>query len=82
MSTLQTENSTAPEARKDAADTLALAGSAVKPSKTGLGQKVALASMAYRLAKRYPVPAILVGGIALAYYMSRRRTKSTVRMHA
>jgi hypothetical protein len=81
MATLQSNESTAPEARQDAADTLALAGSAVKPSKTGLGQKVALATTAFRLAKRYPVPAILVGGIALAYFMSRRRRQSTVRTY-
>jgi hypothetical protein len=82
MSTLHSnETSSAPEARQDAADTLALAGSAVKPSKTGIGQKVALATTAYRLARRYPVPAILIGGIALAYYMSRRRGKSTVRTY-
>jgi hypothetical protein len=81
MSTLRNEESTAPEARQDAADTLALAGSAVKPSKIGVGQKVALATTAFRLAKRYPVPAIVIGGIALAYYMTRRRGRSTVRTH-
>jgi hypothetical protein len=82
MPTLERNESTTPEARQDAADTLALAGSAVKPSKTGVGQKLALIGTAYRLAKRYPVPAILVGAIALAYYMSRRRGRSTVRTYA
>ena len=82
MSTLQSNESSAPEARQDAADTLALAGSAVKPSKIGIGQKVALISTAFRLAKRYPVPAIIVGGIALAYFVSRRRGRSTVRTYA
>jgi hypothetical protein len=81
MSTLHSNESAAPAARQDAADTLALAGSAVKPSKTGLGQKFALASIAFRLARRYPVPAVVLGGIALAYYMSRRRGKSTVRTY-
>lgn len=79
MSTLHSPETS--EARQDAADTLSLAGSAVKPSKTGIGQKVALATTAYRLARRYPVPAILFGGIALAYYMTRRRGKSTVRTY-
>ena len=84
MPTLQSNesSSTSPQARKDAADTLALAGSAVKPSKTGIGQKVALASMALRLARRYPVPALVLGGIAVAYYMSRRRGRSTVRTYS
>jgi hypothetical protein len=83
MATLRSNetSSTAPAARQDAADTLALAGSAVKPSKTGIGQKVALASMALRLARRYPVPAVVLGGIALAYYMTRRRGRSTVRTY-
>lgn len=81
MSTLHTSDVAAPEARQDAADTLALAGSAVKPSKVGLGQKIALAGTLYRLARRYPVPAIVIGGIALAYYVSRRRGHTPVTRH-
>lgn len=82
MSTLESTESSAPKARQATADTLALAQSAVKPAKTGIGQKVALATTAFRLARRYPVPAVVIGGIALAYYMmSRRRARSTVRTH-
>ena len=59
------------ETRKDAADTLSVASNAVKPNKAGIGQKIALAGTVLRLARRYPVPAVIVGGIALAYYLSR-----------
>jgi hypothetical protein len=79
MSTLESNESAASEARQTTADTLSLAQSAVKPSKAGIGQKIALATTAFRLARRYPVPAVVIGGIALAYYLSRRRARSAVR---
>jgi hypothetical protein len=56
--------------RDDAADTLSVASSAVKP---GIGSKVAIAGTVFRLVKRYPVAALLIGGIALAVYINRRR---------
>ena len=81
MSTLQSSESTAPESRQDAADTLSLAQSALKPSSVGIGQKLALAGTVYRLAKRYPIPVIVIGAIALAYYVSRRRGSAPQTLH-
>jgi hypothetical protein len=66
------------EGRTDAADTLSVASSAVSPTKIGLGRKIALVPTLYRLVRRYPVPALIVGGIALVYYFSRRRQGSEV----
>ena len=67
MSTPETET------RKDAAGALGAVGAAVRPSKTGLGEKVAIAGTIYRLARRYPVATLVVGGVALAWYVGRRR---------
>jgi hypothetical protein len=61
------------ESRHDVADTLSMASEAVKPAKTGLGRKIAMAATAYRLARRFPVAALIVGGIAVVYFLSRRR---------
>lgn len=66
-------STSATETRKDAASALGAASAAAHPSKTGMGQKVAIATTLYRLARRYPMAALVVGGIGLAYYMSRRR---------
>jgi len=68
-----------PETRKDAASALGAVSSAVNP-RSGVGQKLAIAGAVYRLARRYPVPTLVVGGIALAIYMSRRH--SYERRHA
>ena len=78
MATYESDESAAPtseaaETRKDASATLDAASSFVDPGKTGIGQKVAIATAVYRLARRYPVPALIVGGIALAFYMGRHR---------
>jgi hypothetical protein len=62
--------------RQDAAETLSAASSAVEPRKTGIGQKIAIASTVYRLARRYPVPALIVGGLALVYYLSHRHGRA------
>jgi hypothetical protein len=61
------------ESRKDAAGALGAASAAVHPEKVGLGQKVAIAGTLFRLAKRYPVAALVIGGVALAIYLGRRR---------
>jgi hypothetical protein len=81
MSTLESSDAATDEARKDAAATLSAASSAIKPTKTGIGQKIALAGMAVRLARRYPIPALIIGGIALAYYMSHRHADTPVTRH-
>jgi hypothetical protein len=78
MSTSQTDESAttsaaARETRQDAAATLGAVSAAVKPGKTGMGQKVAIAGTIFRLARRYPVAALAVGGVALAFYLGRRR---------
>ncbi|HEU4625293.1 MAG TPA: hypothetical protein VFS52_11050 [Steroidobacteraceae bacterium] len=70
-----------PATRKDAADTLSVASSAIKPSRTGIGQKLALVPVVYRLAKRYPMPALVIGGLALVYYMSQRHAGTPVVRH-
>jgi hypothetical protein len=62
--------------RQDAADTLSAASSFVEPAKTGMGQKIAIATTLYRLARRYPLPALLVGGVVLAYYLSHRHDRT------
>jgi len=64
------------ETRKDAAGILGAASSAVHPKKTGMGGKIAIAGTALRLARRYPVAALVVGAIALAMYVGRRRAYS------
>ena len=69
------------ETRKDAAGALGAASAAVHPTKTGMGQKIAIASTLLRLAKRYPVAALVVGGIALAFYVGRRRADGPVVRH-
>jgi hypothetical protein len=61
------------ETRRDAAGALGAMSSAAHPEKTGLMQKVAIAGTIYRLARRYPVAALVVGSIALAVYMARRK---------
>lgn len=66
-------STSAAETRKDAASALGAASAAASPSRTGVGQKVAIAGAVYRLARRYPVAALIVGGIGIAMYMSRRR---------
>lgn len=70
-----------PETRKDAAYPLSIASSAMKPSKTGIGQKLALIPVVYRLTKRYPLPALVIGGIAIAYYLSQRHAGTPVTRH-
>jgi hypothetical protein len=69
---------TGTETRETAADTLKAASSALSPHKVGLGQKLALAGTIYRLARRYPVPALVVGGLALAFYLGRRNAQARV----
>ena len=58
---------------------------AVEPSdirsKVRIGQKLAIAGTVYRLAKRYPMPTLIVGGIALAIYMGRRRAYPRVQRY-
>lgn len=61
------------ETRKDAAKALGAASAAVGPASTGIGQKIAIAGTVIRLARRYPVAALVVGGVALALYVRRRR---------
>ena len=74
MSTAQTA-----EKREDAAAALGAVSSAVRPAKTGVGQKVAIAGTILRLAKRYPVATIVIAGAALAFYASRRYRRATAR---
>jgi len=66
------------ETRKDAASALGAASSAVHPGKTGVGGKIAIAGTVLRLARRYPVAALIAGGVALAIYMGRRRAYGAV----
>jgi hypothetical protein len=68
MATTQTA-----ETRKDAARALGAMSSAVHPKKTGLGGKIAIAGTVLRLVRRYPTAALVVGGVALAVYLGRRR---------
>jgi hypothetical protein len=70
-----------PETRKDAASALGAASAAVQPAKTGIGGKVAIAGAVLRLARRYPVAALVLGGVALAVYVGRRRAYSPVTRH-
>ena len=67
MSTTRTD-----ESRKDAASVLGAVSSAVHPAKTGVGGKIAIAGTMLRLVRRYPVVALIAGGVALAIFMSRR----------
>jgi len=76
-----TASQTSTEARKDAAGALGAASAAVRPKKVGMGQKVAIAGTLLRLAKRYPIVALVVGGVALALYVSRRRAYEPVTRH-
>jgi hypothetical protein len=69
------------ETRKDAAATLGAVSSAVHPAKMGVAQKVTVVSTVLRLAKRYPVAALVVGGLGLAVYMGRRRATQPVLRH-
>lgn len=62
-----------PETREDAARALGAVTAAVKPRKVGVGQKVAIAGTVLRLAKRYPMATLVIGGVALALYAGRRR---------
>jgi hypothetical protein len=79
MSTSQTTGSS--EARKDAASVLGAASSAVHPTKIGIGQKVAIAGTLLRLARRYPVAALVIGGVVIALYVGRRRAYGPVTRH-
>ena len=72
------ERSTTTKTRATAADTLSAASSALSPYKTGLGQKLAIAGTIYKLARRYPMPALLIGGVALAFYLGRRHAQTRV----
>jgi hypothetical protein len=72
---------TTADARKDAAGVLGAASAAMHPKKIGVGQKVAIAGTLFRLAKRYPVATLVVGGVALALYVSRRRAYAPVMRH-
>jgi len=63
------------DTRQDASSTLKAASAAVQPGKTSIGQKFAIAGTALRLARRYPVAAVIIGGIALAVYMSRSHSR-------
>jgi hypothetical protein len=65
--------SPAAETRQDAAATLRAASSAVKPDKSGIGGKMAIAGTLFRLSRRYPVAALIVAGAALALYVARHR---------
>jgi hypothetical protein len=73
MSTTRTD-----EVRKDAAGVLGAVSSAVHPAKAGVGGKIAIAGTLLRLARRYPVVAIIAGGVALAVFIGRRRAYRTV----
>jgi hypothetical protein len=73
--------SEAAEMRKDAAGALGAASAAVHPTHTGIGQKMAIAGTIYRLARRYPVAAVMVAAVALALYVTRRRAYSVVTRH-
>jgi hypothetical protein len=77
MQTSQANEAPAVEVRKDASAVLGAVSSAVNPSKVGMGQKIAIAATLYRLARRYPVPALIIGGIAVALYMARGRRDTT-----
>jgi hypothetical protein len=72
---------TTTEKRKDAAGALGAASAAMHPKKVGMGGKVAIAGTLLRLARRYPVAALVVGGVALAFYVSRRRAYAPVTRH-
>jgi hypothetical protein len=69
------------EARQDAAGVLGTASAAVHPNKTGMGQKIAIAGTLLRLVRRYPVAALVVGVVALAFYVGRRSAHGPITRH-
>ena len=73
----------AAETRQDAAKALGAASAALRPSVTGVVEKVAIAGTIVRLARRYPVAALVIGGAVLALYIGRRRAygHGSVRRH-
>jgi len=64
------------ETRKDAASALGAASAAVHPARTGVGGKIAIAGAVLRLARRYPLATLVLGGVALAVYVGRHRVYS------
>lgn len=78
----QESNETATaQVRKDAAATLGAASSTVDPAKTSTSKKIAIAGALIKLARRYPIPALIVGGVALAFFMSRRNGHTPATRH-
>ncbi len=65
-----------------AAEAAEAASSALTGKKPGsLGQKVALASAALQLFRRYPVATLCVAGIAMAVYIVRHKRASRITLH-
>ena len=69
------------DSREAVGDALSAAGSAVagrKPSaRLGVAQKVVLARSLFRLARRYPLPALMVAAAAICFVMIRRRRRGS-----
>jgi hypothetical protein len=62
--------------RDETMDTVATVGSAMTAVKRGnLLGKIALARAAIRLARRYPVPALIVAAAAIAIYVASGRLR-------
>jgi hypothetical protein len=62
--------------RKETAETLDDVGSAVSATaKGGIGAKFALARIGLRLARRYPVAAVIVVAAGIALMVGRRHTR-------
>jgi hypothetical protein len=58
-------------------ETVAAVSSAVSSRPAGdLKSKVAVAHIALNLIRRYPIPALCIAGLAIAFYAGRRHAQS------
>jgi hypothetical protein len=55
--------------------------SALQSGNVGLGEKIAIAGTIFKLVRRYPVPALIVGGLVLALYLGRGHAHRRVTRH-
>ncbi len=61
------------EARHHAASALGALSVMMKPGTMGLGQKVVIAGALLRLARRFPIVAVVSSAVALTFYLYRSR---------
>ena len=67
---------------ESAADAVDAASSTLTGKRPGsLGQKIALASAALQLFRRYPVATLFIGGLVVALYVMRREGAARVTRH-